>query len=242
MDQIRAGRERLRRRFHARKFLVYFQAFTNTYGPLDRLAALYSEALESEDIVGLSIGTRADCLPGEVMDLLLDFAARSYLWVEIGLQSSNERTLRLIRRGHGFPCFLEAARKLVDRGIRVCAHVIFGLPGEGRCEMLETVKTVKELGIQGIKFHPLHVLRGTAAEEMYIRKELEPLTLEAYVSVLADSLEILPPDVVIHRLTANRPESVLVAPHWVADKNRVIQALENEMEKRNSLQGARCAR
>jgi radical SAM protein (TIGR01212 family) len=239
--QIRKGKESVRKRFNAEKFLVYFQAFTNTYAPLQRLASLYEEALGVEGVVGLAIGTRADCLPEDVVEYLAGLSRKTYLWVEVGLQSSKESTLAGIHRGHDLECFRRAAGRLVSRGLQVCAHVIFGLPGETRRDMLNTVQTVRELGIRGIKFHPLHVLKGSGLEERYLRNGLKVLDAETYVSLVADSIERLPPDVVIHRLTANRPPDILVAPAWVAEKTRVLRLLDAELQRRNTVQGAKCA-
>ncbi len=236
-EQMIRGIEMGQRRFKAQKFMAYFQAFTNTYAPVERLRALYDEALRYEEVVGLAIGTRPDCVPEPVLDLLEEYSHRTYLWVEYGLQSAHDRTLRLIKRGHTVAQFVEAVKKTKARGIPICAHVILGLPGETREEMMATADLVASLDLEGIKIHSLCVLRGTELAEMYQRGEFQLPTLEEYLSLVCDFLERLPPRMVIQRLVGEAPADLLVAPSWSLEKRAVLQKIEGELERRGTYQG-----
>lgn len=238
-EQVKAGIEMGQRRFKAQKFMAYFQAFTNTYAPVERLRALYDEALRYEEVVGLAIGTRPDCVPEPVLDLLEEYAHRTYLWVEYGLQSAHDRTLRFIKRGHTVAQFIEAVRRTKARGIPICAHVILGLPGETREEMMATADLVASLDLEGIKIHSLCVLQSTELAEMYQRGEFQLPTLEEYVSLVCDFLERLPPRMVIQRLSGEAPADLLVAPSWSLEKRAVLQKIEGELERRGTYQGRR---
>ena len=217
-DQLLAGKHALARRYKAKKFIAYFQSFSNTYAPLDTLRRLYAEALSVEDVVGLAIGTRPDCVSEPVLSLLSALAARHMIWIEYGLQSAHDATLAKINRGHDWQCFADAVHATRGRGILICAHVVLGLPGEGRDEMLATAARVSGMGIDGIKIHLLYVIRNTAMDRLYRRGEYRCLSQKEYVALVCDFLEYLPPQMVIQRLTGDPHPQELVAPLWSLKK------------------------
>jgi len=238
--QIRQGIEALKKRYKAKKFLAYFQSYTNTYAAPEVLESLYRSALEEEDIVGLTIGTRPDCVDESVLDVIEALAQKSYLWIEYGLQSIHHKTLKSIHRGHGFSEFLDAVVRTKRRkGIKICVHVILGLPGESKEEMLETAKTLSALHVDGVKIHSAHILWDTRLEEMYRRGEYRVLELPEYVDIVCDFLEHLSPEIVIHRLVGDAPRSRYVAPEWCLHKSDAIRQIDLELEQRNSWQGIR---
>jgi radical SAM protein (TIGR01212 family) len=239
--QLEDGKEVMVRKYKAKKFIAYFQAFSNTYAPVERLRALYDEALAVEDIVGLIVGTRPDCLPPATLDLLAEYARRSWFWLELGLQSSHDRTLQAINRGHDFAAFTAAVEQCKERGIRVCAHVIIGLPGETREEILATAGILAGLKVDGVKLHLLHVMRGTRLEEMYERREMRVMERDDYVGVVCDFLELLDPRISIQRLTGDGG-SDLVAPLWSLAKFEALNAIDLELERRGSRQGSALGR
>ncbi|SHI23695.1 TIGR01212 family radical SAM protein [Desulfosporosinus lacus] len=238
-DQFVEVSERMKRKWPSAKYIAYFQAYTNTYASSERLRQVYEEALAEENVIGLSVSTRPDCLPEDVLDYLEELNRRTYLWVELGLQSSHDRTMEWIRRGHDYSQFLKGLEQLRYRGIRVCAHIILGLPGESKAEMLETARAVAGLPIQGIKIHLLHVLRGTPLATIYDKEPFELMTKEDYVSLVVDILEILPPEMVIHRLTGDGPPDDLIGPLWSRKKWEVLNAIDAELELRDTWQGKR---
>lgn len=238
--QVEQGKEVMTRKYKAGKFMAYFQPFSNTLAPVEKLRALYDEALAVEDVVGLAIGTRPDCLPPEVIDLLAEYHEKTYLWLELGLQSSHDRTLDWLRRGHDFATFLEAYRRAKSRGLRVCVHVILGLPGESRNEILQTVDALAELQIDGVKLHLLHVLRDTPLGELYAANEITVMGMEEYVELVVDCIERLPPQTLIHRLTGDGPRDLLLAPLWSLKKWEVLNAINAEFNRRGSVQGDSC--
>lgn len=237
VTQFQRVRDRMRAKWPKAKYLGYFQAYSNTYGPVSRLRELYYTVLAQPGVVGLSIATRPDCLPDEVVDLLAELHERTYLWVELGLQTVHERTQRLINRGHDYACFLEGVEKLRRRGIRVCTHIIFGLPGETEDDMMETVREVAGLDVQGIKIHLLHLLKGTALVKLWKTGGLRLLDQETYVRLVVDALEMLPPDMVVHRLTGDGPPDLLIGPTWSLKKWEVLNAIDAELERRDTWQG-----
>lgn len=239
-EQIEAGKEVMTRKYRAQHFLAYFQAFSNTAAPVDQLRALYTEALAVPGVVGLCVGTRPDCVPDPVLDLLQELAREHYLWLELGLQSLHDPTLQRIRRGHDVACFVNAVRRAHGRGLPVCAHVILGLPGETRAMMLETVDGLARLGVEGIKLHLLHVLEGTELAEDYRRGDVPVMTQDDYVEMVADVLERLPAQMLIHRLTGDGPRERLLAPLWSLKKWEVLNAIDAAMARRGTRQGDRC--
>lgn len=238
-QQVAAGRELYRRIRGAKKFIAYFQTASNTYGPLQHLKALYDEALAQEDVIGISVGTRPDCITADVIDLFQRYAEEGrHVWVEYGLQSAHDRTLRAINRGHDAAAFLETVERTAGRGIHICAHVILGLPGENRDDMVQTARFLADLPIDGIKIHLLLALEGTVAGRLYKEGALQMMEKEAYVSTVADILEVLPPGVVIQRLTADGYRDIFLAPEWGKNKLAVLNAIDAELERRNTFQGA----
>jgi len=238
-EQLETSIFRLQNRFKAKKFISYFQAFSNTYAPVEKLKCLYNQALDNPDVVGLSIGTRPDCVDEEKILLINTYAQTKEVWIEYGLQSIHNNTLSLINRGHSAEDFLAAydlTRKFGDK-IKICVHVILGLPGETKKDMLETAKTLANLKIDGIKIHLLCALKNTELENMYNRGEFHPLSEEEYVDIVCDYLEILPKETVIHRLAGNGLKKILVAPKWLPEKFRILNLIDREMERRGSFQG-----
>lgn len=237
-DQVIAGRDAVLRRYKARKYLVYFQSFSNTYAPVDRLRAIYDEAVNAVDgVVGMSVGTRPDCVDGPVLDLLAEYAAERMVWVEYGLQSAHDATLGKINRGHDFQCFSEAVRETRKRGMLVCAHVILGLPGEGPAEMNATADALADLDVDGIKLHLLYVVRGTPLERWYRSGDYRPMEPEAYAGAVCEFLERTPPEVVIQRLTGDPHPEELVAPEWALKKRKARDLIFAEMVRRDLWQG-----
>ena len=236
-EQLERGKELLRRRYSAKKFIAYFQSFSNTYAPLGTLARLYREALVVEDVVGLAIGTRPDCVPDEILDFLEQLAQETYLWVEYGLQSIHEQTLTAINRGHGVGAFLDAVQRTRARRLEVCVHVILGLPGEGRSAMLETARALANLDIQAVKLHLLYVVRGTPLADLYSSGAYRCLSREEYVDLVCEFLTLLPPTAVIHRLTGDPHPHELVAPAWALEKQKNLQAVRDALERRDLWQG-----
>lgn len=238
-DQLLQGKKSLARRYKAKKFLAYFQSFSNTYAPIDKLQKLYDEALAVEDIVGLSIGTRPDCVDLPVLELLQDYAGYHLIWIEYGLQSASDKTLELINRGHDVQCFKDAVRATLNRGIKICAHVILGLPGETRSDILQTARTISDLGIDGVKLHLLYVVKGTPLEALYRQGDYRCLEQQAYIDLVCDFLERIPPEMVIQRLTGDPHPEELVAPQWSREKTETIRKINETLERRDSWQGSK---
>lgn len=238
-EQLKSVQAFLRKRYQANKFIAYFQAFSNTYAPVETLERLYNEALDVKDIVGLSIGTRPDCAGEVVLDLLEDLNGRAYINVEYGLQSSHDRTLSIINRGHDFRTFADAVGRTRKRGIDITTHVILGLPGETKDDMLATARTIADMDIQGLKLHLLYVVRGTKLHEMYERGEYHCLTREDYIDIVCDFLALLPPSMIIHRLTGDPHPDELVAPEWSLDKFGTRDLIHDELRMRSLTQGCR---
>ena len=234
-EQIASGKKYYKQQ--AAKFIAYFQTFTNTYAPVEKLRALYDEALAQEDVIGLSIGTRPDCLGPDVVELLSGYAKKYHIWVELGLQSAHDRTLQFINRGHNFQQFSDAVASLAGRGLNICVHIIIGLPGESDKDVLITAKTLAAMPVNGIKIHSLLALEGTALGEMYKKETINMITKEKYVSLAADVLEILPPEMVIQRLTADGYRDIFLAPDWAMHKLDVLNSINKELERRDSYQG-----
>ena len=241
-SQLDAGRALLSHKKKGSRFIAYFQAYTNTYGPADRLEELFSEALSEPDIAGISIATRPDCLPDEVTDLLVRLKERfpgKFIWVELGLQTIHEKTASYIRRGYTLSRFDEAVKALHEADIPVIVHVILGLPGETREMMLQTIRYLNACGIWGIKLQLLHVLEGTDLAEDYRAGLFSVLSLDEYLSILCDCIAALSPDIVIHRLTGDGPKRLLIAPLWSADKRTVLNLLHRRM-KQNAIRQGQC--
>jgi len=237
--QIVKAKEFLKRRYKAEKFIAYFQSFSNTYGPYEKLKGLYEEALALDDIVGLSIGTRPDCIDESILTLLESYTRDYLIWIEYGLQSIHDRTLAFINRGHDANCFKRAVERTRDRGIKICTHVIVGLPFEDKPDMLATAKAVAAMGIDGIKIHLLYVVKDTRMERLYLEGTYRCLEQEEYADLVCDFLEILPPDMVIQRLTGDPHPAELVAPEWSLRKNETLSLIKEILADRDSWQGKR---
>ena len=221
-------------------YIAYFQSNTNTYGPIEKLKRLYYSAIElDENIVGLSIATRPDALNDEIYDLLEDLHSKTYLIVELGLQSIHEKTSKFINRGHTLDCFTEAVKQLRKRGINVVVHIINGFHIETPHDMLQTVHYVNTLGIQGLKIHLLHIMKKTALGHLYIKEPFKVLTLNEYKNIVCDQLEILDPSIIIHRLTGDSPKEMLIEPQWSLKKFIVMNEIDKEMRLRGSMQGCK---
>jgi len=238
-EQIERGKEIMRRKYRAKHFLAYFQAFSNTYAPVPHLRSLYDEALSVDGVAGMSVGTRPDCTPPAVLDLLAEYHRRTYFWLELGLQSTHDATLNFLRRGHDYDCFLRSYEGAKERGLRVCVHVILGLPGETPEQMLATAQEMARLQVDGIKVHLLHVLEGTPLGELYRRGEVPVLSQPDYVELVADFLERIPEKTLIHRLTGDGPREILLAPLWSLNKWEVLNDIDAEMAARGTRQGSR---
>ena len=232
-EQIRLARARVDGKFPAkipvseRKYIAYFQSFTNTYGEPERLRALYEETIRRPEIAALSIGTRPDCLPADILQMLEELNRIKPVWVELGLQTIHERTAEAVHRGYSLPAFEDAVKKLKAIGAEVIVHVILGLPGESREDMLETVRFLSGMDPRpdGIKLQQLQILRGTQLAEQFRQSPFHVMDLEEYCALIRDCLEILPDDIVIHRLTGDGPKKLLIAPKWSADKKRVLNTM-----------------
>lgn len=240
--QIDKGIAMMQRKWpKASKAIAYFQNFTNTYAPLADLKAKYEEVLSHPQVIGLMIGTRPDCLPEEVLDYLEQLNSRTYLWVELGLQTCHDDTARAFNRGYTYSVYLEAVKGLRRRGIRVCVHIINGLPGETAEMMLETVnRVVSDSDIQGVKLHLLHLMQNTAMVDQYTGGQLVLMEQAEYIHVLCEQLALLPKEIVIHRLTGDAPRELLIGPMWSLKKWEVLNAIDSHLEVSNYTQGCKC--
>lgn len=230
----------LSKRFKARKFNAYFQSFCNTYAPLETLQSMYDEVVNLPGVVGLSVATRPDCLSREVLELLAGYADRLMVWLELGLQTTNDETLRLINRGHTCKEFLDGYMLARNYPLLLCLHVIIGLPGEQRQHVLSTAREVSRLKPDGIKIHSLYIHKGTALEQLFNEGKYRPLEQGEFVSLACDFLELIPKSTVIQRLTGDPIPRELVAPEWSLNKHKTLNLIEKEMGKRKSWQGGKC--
>lgn len=238
--QVERARCRIARGTGAQRFIAYFQAYTNTYAHVDELRMLYDNALAEPDVIGLSIGTRPDCVPPEVLDLLVEYQARGHeVWLELGLQSSFDETLARVNRGHGFAEYVAAARAARARGIPVCCHLIAGLPGEDESHNHITLDRVLETGVDGLKLHPLHVVKHTKLAIEWKRGEYAPMSEADYLRIAAGLIERTPWEVIFHRVTGTASADILLAPEWCAKKWNVLNGIARELERRGTRQGAR---
>lgn len=219
------------------KYIAYFQANTNTYAPLSRLKTLYESALSEKDVIGLSVATRADCISEEIADYLKELSEKTYLTVELGLQTIHDKTGERINRCHSYADFLKGYNMIKERGIPVCVHLINGLPGETHEMMVETAREVGKLQPDFVKLHLLHIIKGTKIAEEFERGEFSLMTLPEYVSVICDQLEVLPQETVIQRVTGDGKKEDLIGPMWSLKKFVVMNEIDKEMVKRNSYQG-----
>ena len=236
-EQIDAGVRRIKLRYKVDEFLAYFQPATNTYAPVDVLRPLFTEALSHPQVVGLVIGTRPDCVPDDVLDLLEELAADHYLAVEYGVQTSHDRSLDWMNRGHHYDVFLDAMQRSRGRGFEIGAHVILGLPGESRADMLATAAEMTRVGVDVIKMHNLYAVKGTPYGEQVAAGELSVMELDDYISTLVDFLELLPSTCVVQRISGEAPPDYLIAPQWCLDKPLILKTLDAEFTRRDTWQG-----
>ena len=230
-EQLVSAKARVEKKCKGGKYMAYFQAFTNTYAPVGRLRQVFTEALEPEEVVGLSVATRPDCLPPEVLSLLEELNRKKPVFVELGLQTIHEASIRYIRRGYENAVYVQAVKDLKALGIPVVTHIILGLPGESEEQMVASTQAAVAAGTQGVKFHLLHVLSGTDLERDFQAGKFACLTLEDYARVLKKCLGVLPPEVVVHRITGDGAKKDLVAPLWSADKKRVLNYLTKVLQE-----------
>ncbi|MCI8417104.1 MAG: TIGR01212 family radical SAM protein [Lachnospiraceae bacterium] len=240
-EQVAQGKALLSQKRPARKYIAYFQAYTNTYGPLSRLERIFTEALSLPEVVILSIATRPDCLGPEVLALLERLNRQKPVWVELGLQTIHEKTASFIRRGYALPCYTSAVQELHKRGISVITHVILGLPGESQEQMLETVRYVNHLPVSGLKLQLLHILKNTDLATYYEQQPFPVFSLEDYVQTVIACLEICHPHMVIHRLTGDGPKDLLLAPLWSCSKRHVLNTIHSTLHRQNTWQSRRWA-
>jgi len=236
-QQIAKAKGFIQKRYKANKFIAYFQSFTNTYAPVSHLKGLFDEALAQKDMVGLSVATRPDCVDREILTLLSSYQADHLVWLEYGLQSSHDRTLKLINRGHDVACFEQSVLMADEYSINICAHIILGLPGEDREMMLQTAQFLSNLPIRGVKIHLLYVVKGTPLSELYHKEGFRCLNKNEYANLVVDFLELLPPDMVIQRLTGDPIQSELVAPLWAKEKQLNLKLIQTTLERRETWQG-----
>ncbi|MHB1677186.1 MAG: TIGR01212 family radical SAM protein [Sulfuriferula sp.] len=236
--QFASGRRAIARRTRARRYIAYFQAYTNTYANIKQLDMLYREALSEPDVIGLAIGTRPDCVPDAVLDLLAGYREEGLeVWLELGLQSAFDDTLSRVNRGHGLAEYRTAVTAARRHGIPVCTHLILGLPGENDTHYHATLDTVLDLGVDGLKIHPLHVVKGTQLANQWRRGEYSPLSMSDYLRSAADLIERTPEHIVFHRVTGTAAKDILLAPTWCSQKWNVLNGIEAELRQRKHRQG-----
>lgn len=238
-EQIEAAKEKVAGKIKSGRYIAYFQSYTNTYAPVSHLKTLFSEAISHPDIAALSIGTRPDCLPDEVIALLKELNQQKPVWIELGLQTIHEKTAQTIRRGYPLPVFSDAVRRLKEAGLTVIVHVILGLPGESRDEMLETVHWISHFSpnIDGIKLQLLHILKDTELAALYKAAPFPVLTMEEYIELLIDCIRLLPPEMVIHRLSGDGPKKLLLAPEWSGNKRLFLNTFSRRLKESGAYQG-----
>ena len=237
--QLQVGMVKIKNRYHAEKFLAYFQAYTNTYKPVNELKQLYDKVF-IDNVVGMSIGTRPDCVDEEKLDLISSYNVDNrFIQVEYGIQSVHDKTLKFINRGHDFACFEKACKKSKERGLTVCAHVILGLPNETYDDMMQTAKTLAKMSIDGIKIHMLAVMEGTKIQKMFDEGKINLMSEEDYISTVCDFLEYLPPDMIIQRLAGNGKREIRIQPRWLGKKLELVGKMEKEFERRGTKQGSK---
>lgn len=240
-EQMAAGMAYHRVRLGSERFIIYFQKYSNTYAPVEKLRDLYRRALSHPDVVGISVGTRPDCLGEDVLALLEEMARQHYVCLELGLQSVDDEVLRRINRGHSFAEYLAALERAAGRGFEICTHLIYGFPGDTRETLIKTAEIISSLPIDSLKIHQLHAVRGTVLADMYRRGDFVPLSHRDYVAAVSDFLEMLPPRIAIQRLYGSAPLAIRVAPAWDLKNNAMWYSIVNELKRRGTWQGCALA-
>lgn len=235
--QFQDIKEMMNKKWKSGKYIAYFQAYTNTYAPIEVLREKYTEALNEEGVVGIAIATRPDCLSEEVLDLIEEFSKKTYVWVELGLQTVNDKTAKIINRGYGLSVFESAVSSLRKRNIDVVVHVIFGLPSENKEDMLRTIKYISKIDIQGIKLHLLHLMENTPLVNLYKEGKLKFMDKDEYINLICESIAMLPESIVIHRLTGDAPRDLLIGPLWSLKKWEILNSIHEKMFTCNLYQG-----
>ena len=236
-DQIRTGMEYLKKRFKAEKFIIYFQAYTNTYDKIEKLEKLYREALDNENVVGLAIGTRSDCVDEEKIKLFEDLAKDWFVSIEYGIESIYDKTLEYMNRGHNYKSIIDAIQITKEKGIHIGAHIIVGFPTETRDEMLLMADEISRLKIDFLKVHNLHVVKNTPLARMYAKDPFRVFNYEEYIDFISRFIEQLSPKIVLERLFTDTPQDLLIAPRWNKTHNEILRGIEMELERRNTYQG-----
>lgn len=236
-EQLKQAKEIFSCKNTGKKYIAYFQAFTGTYAPYSYLKRQYMEAIEPDDIVGLAIGTRPDCLPDQVIQLLSEINTKKPVFLELGLQTIHERTAHFIRRGYELPIFETAVHKCRQAGLHTICHLILGLPGESREDIFETIAYLNRLPIEGVKLSMLHILKGTDLAEVYKKSPFPVYAQEEYIDLVVDCLERLRPDIVVHRMTGDGPKDLLITPLWSLNKRAVLNGIQKRLKERNTWQG-----
>ena len=239
-EQIDQGRRAMIRKYKAKLFLAYFQSYTNTYTSCENLKLMFDKALAYNDMVGVAIGTRPDCVDKEKIDLIESYAENYLVWLEYGLQSAHNKTLELINRGHDFKSFKDAVKLTQDKKINICAHIILGLPGENREMMLETARKISVLGINGVKIHLLYVIKGTYLEKMWKKGEYICMEQQEYVETICEFIELLPEHIIIQRITGDPNKDELAAPQWSVRRNETFQMIQKRFDSQGIFQGKKC--
>ncbi len=236
-EQIKKGIKSLKKRYKTEKFIAYFQTHTNTLASAEKLRRIYQEALEFDEIIGISIGTRPDCLSDKTLDLIKEVSQKTFLIMELGLESANDKTLNKINRNHTVKDFTIAINKLKEISIHTCAHIILGLPGENLNDMLKTADYLSSVGVDGVKIHHFHVVKGTGMENEYYLGKIKTFTFEDYKPVVIKFLDHTNPEIIIHRLVVDYPDELLIAPKWNLWKSQILKSINDEMIRLNSRQG-----
>jgi radical SAM protein (TIGR01212 family) len=237
LGQIDEGIRRLKRRYTCDHFTAYFQPATNTYAPVERLRSVYQQALSHPQVVAMAIGTRPDCVPDDVLDLLSEMAERTYLSVEYGMQTMHDRSLDWMNRGHHHDAFLDAVERSRDRGFEICVHVMLGLPGESHDDMLATARELARLKLDAVKIHNLYAVRNTPLADQVARGDVTLMGRDGYIRTLVDFLELLPPTTIVERVSGDAPPDYFIGPSWCLDKPAVRLALDAELLRRDTWQG-----
>ncbi|WP_446899867.1 TIGR01212 family radical SAM protein [Clostridium sp. LBM24168] len=239
-NQFQHIKQVMNKKWKTGKYIAYFQAYTNTYAPVSTLDRKYSEAVKEDGVVGLAIATRPDCLGDDVLDLISKFNEKLYTWVELGLQTSNENTAFKINRGYKLKTFESAVKNLKDRNIDVVVHIIFGLPGEKYEDMINTVKYISNIKVQGVKFHLLHLIENTPMVEFYESGKLKFMTEKEYINIICRAISYTDPNIVIHRLTGDPPRDSLIGPKWSLRKWEILNEIDRSLSDSNIYQGVNC--